>query len=148
MKRILFFDDEPFISSYLFKNLQENYGWKGNKEIIFVSTIEELLEQINNNDVCYDLFILDIMVPTPSDGLKKLFTQHELDAMNSGMSFGLVIAKKIRQKLCYKNVPVLYLSARTIPPIPDSEKGYTAYMRKPVSPEEISRKMNEILFNH
>ena len=33
MKKILFFDDEPIVSDYLVKNLQENYEWVGDKEI-------------------------------------------------------------------------------------------------------------------
>jgi CheY-like chemotaxis protein len=145
MQKILFFDDEPFIIGYLVNNLQENFGWKGDKEIVFVSTIDDLLNEINNNVETYSLFVLDVMAPMPSYELAKQFSRQELDEMDDGMSLGLVMAKKIRQMEHYSKVPVLYLSARIIPPIPDLEKEYTAYIRKPVSAEEISKIMDELL---
>lgn len=147
MKKVLIFDDEPFIMDYLIKSLREIYGWNGDKEIDFVSTVGELLNKTNSSDETYSLFVLDVMVPMPSGDFKKQFTQQELDEMLGGMSTGLVIVKKIRQLERYTKTPVLYLSARDIPNILDSEKEFTAYIRKPVSAEEISKKMNELLAN-
>ena len=147
MQKVLFFDDEPFVIGYLVQNLQDNFGWVKDKEIKLVSSFVDLLHEINNNDETYSLFVLDVMVPMPSDELRKQFTQQELDEMHNGMSTGLVMAKKIRQIERYAKVPILYLSARIIPNIPDSEKNYTFYIRKPVSTEEISKKMDELLAN-
>ena len=141
MQKILFFDDEPFVTNYLVKSLQEIYGWT----ITYVSTIDDLLKEVKHNSEIFSLIVLDIMAPMPSGELKKQFTQQELDEMCDGMSLGLVMAKKIRQIEHYTKVPVLYLSARTSPYVPDSEKGYTAYIRKPVSPGEISKEMNNLL---
>ena len=80
MKKVLFFDDEPFITNYLICNLRENHGWKGDKRIDFVSTVDELFEKISNEET-YDLFVLDIMAPMPSGELKKQFTQQELNEL-------------------------------------------------------------------
>jgi CheY-like chemotaxis protein len=145
MKKILFFDDEPFIIGFTVKCLQEIYGWNGDKEIDFVSTVDELLDKINNKNKIYCLFVLDVMVPMPSGELKKQFSQQELDEMDDGMGIGLVMAKKIRQIERYTKIPVLFLSGRDIPNILDSEKDYTAYIKKPASAEEISKKMDELL---
>lgn len=145
MQKILFFDDEPFITNYMVRNLQENYEWNGDKEMTFVSNVEDLLQIINNDDLTYNLFVLDLMAPMPSGEEKKQFSQDELDNMDEGRLLGWVMAKKIRKMEKYKNVPVLYLSARSTPPISDSEKEYTAYTRKPVSPVEISKMMKELL---
>ena len=148
MKKVLFFDDEPSITNYLVMNLRDNYGWKGEKEITFVSTVEDLLNEINKNDVTFDLFVLDVMVPMPSEELKKQFSQNELDKMDSGRRLGFVMAEKIRRIDKYKSVPVLYLSARINSPIPDSERDYTFYLRKPVSAGEITQKMEDLLKLH
>lgn len=145
MQKILFFDDEPFITKYIVRNLKENFGWNGEREITLVPNVEELLQTIDSDDLTYDLFVLDLMVPMPSGEVKKQFSQDELDNMDEGRLLGWVMANKIRKKEKYKKVPVLYLSARSTPPISDAEKGYTVYIRKPVSPVEISRIMNELL---
>lgn len=145
MQKILFFDDEPFITNYIVRNLKENYGWNGEREITLVSNVEDLLQIIDSEDLTYNLFVLDLMAPMPSGEVKKQFSQDELDKMDEGRLLGWVMANKIRKMEKYKIVPVLYLSARSTPPISDSEKEYTAYIRKPVSPVEISRMMNELL---
>ena len=140
MKKILFFDDEPYISKYLVQTLR--FEWE---DITLVSIVDALLKEIKKDDVTYDLFILDVMAPMPSDKLKEQFTQEEWEKMDFGMSMGLVLSEKIRREKKYTDVPIIYLTARQIPPIPESEKGITAYLRKPVSPDEISDKMNELL---
>lgn len=147
MKKILFFDDEPFITMYIIKNLQENYGWKGDKEITFVSTVDELLDEIIHNDRTYNLFVLDVMASAsmPSKKIMEYFLQEELNDGFYGMSIGLVLAKKIRGMEKYKNVPILFYTARRIPPIPESEKEITTYIMKPASAGEISLKMNDLL---
>lgn len=144
MKKILFFDDEPFVSDYLVKNLQENYEWVGDKEITFVSTVGDLLNEIKNENVTYDLFVLDVMVPMLSENLKDSFSNEELIKMNYGMSTGIVISKTIRKMEKYKDVPILFLSSRSIPTITEFSET-TASLRKPISPEEISNKMKEML---
>ena len=143
MVKVLVFDDEPFVINYLVKSLQDFYGWKGDKEIIFISTVNEFLFEIIHNANEYDLFMLDVMAPVPSVGFKGLLSKEETNKMDDGMSTGLVFAEKIRK--LKEKAPVLFLTARNIPPIPESEKGYTAYIRKPASPKEISDKMNELL---
>lgn len=149
MQKVLFFDDQPSITTYLVKNLQENFGWKGDREITFVSTVEDLCQQINQCNETFDIFVLDVMAPMPSSGeLKKQFSLQELEEMQDGRNFGLVMAKKIRRLVHYERTPILYLSAKIIPPISDMEKRYTAYIRKPISPEEISKKMDELLNAH
>lgn len=145
MKKVLFFDDEPFIMNYLIKSLREIYGWSGDKEIVFVSTVGELLDKLNSEDETYSLFVLDLMVPMPTGEVRNHFNQAELDKMDEGRLTGYVMAEKIRKIEKYKKVPVLYLSARTSPPISEIEGEYTMYMRKPCKAEEISNKMDELL---
>lgn len=145
MNKILFFDDEPAVMGYLVQNLKNNYGWIGDKEIVFVSTIYDLFAELNSNREVYSLFVLDVMAPTPVVKLEKYFSQREWDDMDEGVNAGIVLANKIREMEKYKMVPILFLSARNITPISESEKGYTAYIRKPVSPKELSEKMNELL---
>lgn len=145
MKKILFFDDEPFVMSYLIKCLMENLEWSGDKELVFVSTIQDLLTEINSIKEVYDLFVLDVMAPMPSDKLEEYFSKKEWIKMDGGMNAGIVLAEKIRKIEKYKNVPILFLSARSISTIPDSENPNTVYIRKPVSSAEITKKINELL---
>lgn len=145
MKKILFFDDEPFITEYLIKSLQEIHGWKGDKEISLVSTVDGLLDKMNSDDETYCLFVLDLMAPMPEGEVRESFNQDELNRMDEGRLTGYVMARKIRKIEKYKKVPILYLSARTSPPISEMEKEYTKYLRKPFLSEDISQKMNELM---
>lgn len=146
MKKILFFDDDTFIiSNYLVTNLRENYEWTGDKEITFVSSVDNLLKEINDRNVTYNLFVLDVMAPLPQN-LKENFTEQEMHSLGvDGMNTGLVMAKKIRNMKKYKKVPILYLTARNIPNLPETDKQITAILRKPVPTDDISNKMKELL---
>lgn len=141
MKKILFFDDEPFISKYLVQSLNEHFGWE---DISFISTTDELINEVTNENVTYDLFVLDVMAPMPSDNLTNIFTQVELNKMDEGRSVGVVMAEKIRENKKYLNVPIVFLTARIIH-IPDTIRGKSDYLRKPISPEELSNKMEKLL---
>lgn len=145
MKKILFFDDDSFITKWLINNLKENYGWnKANEtEIIFCAELDQLLVEINDKNKQYDLFVLDIMSPEPSGDLRNAFTEEELLRMNGGMSTGIVMKDKIRQQERYKNVPILYLSARLVPA--QYLDKITIHIRKPESAEVISQTMSELL---
>ena len=145
MRKILFFDDDSFITQWLIKNLKVNYGWDKNHstEITQIADLGKLLTEITDSDKQYDLFVLDIMSPEPSDDLKKSFTDEELLRMNGGMSTGIVMKDKIRQQERYKNVPILYLSARLVPA--QYLDNITIHIRKPESAEVISQTMSELL---
>ena len=143
MQNILFFDDDSFATNYLIQNLKDNYGWKGDKEITFVSTSDELLNEIIKNADSYDLFVLDVIAGIPSNTPNNFFSAKDRNKMADGYSLGLVMAEKIRK--VKKNVPILYLSGGLTLPIPDSERGFTTFIKKPVSPEELSKEMNRLL---
>ena len=144
MKRILFFDDEPFISNMLIENLQKNYGWSNDKqgEITFVSTPKALFEKANDVNLEYDLFVLDIMVPIDQIEKMNLFSNEEIGRMQDGDNTGVVCAEKLRSMRKYKDVPILFLSARIQPSImmPNSD-----YLEKPTFASELSLKMKEML---
>ena len=145
MQKILFFDDEPVITGYLVSNLKENFGWKENREIVLVSQVNDVFDMINNSTEKFDLFVLDVMAPVPVEEGADRFDQDEINKMDEGRLSGCVLAEKIRKNKEYEKVPIIYLSARKIPPSHDSEKNFTCYIRKPVSPSEISKKMNDLL---
>ena len=148
-KNILFFDDEEYVSSYMISNLEENYGWKEEKEIKFVSTIDKLLKELNNEEIVYDLFVLDVMIPNPLDNLKEHFSQEEWRILeeSDGRNRGIGLAKRIRRMPKYNKVPILFLTAKPSISIPESDRNYTAFINKPASPSEISKTMNKLLKN-
>lgn len=143
MKRILFFDDESFVTKMLISNLQINYGWNQNNlgEITFVSTPKELFDKVNEK-VKYDLYVLDIMVPIELINKTDLFSKGEIDKMQKGDNTGVVIAEKIKEITGDKKVPVLFLSARMQP---SKMEENTDYIEKPAYALDISEKMKKLL---
>lgn len=144
MKRILFFDDELFITKMLIENLQKNYDWCVDKygEITFVSTPKELFDKVNNVNLKYDLFVLDIMVPVDQIEKLNLFSKEEIERCQDGENTGVVCAEKLRNMSKYKDVPILYLSARIQPSL---MAPYTDYLEKPIFASELSEKIKEML---
>ena len=140
MINVLFFDDDPYIIFPLVEILEKEFGWKGDKKIIPVCDTCQLLKEIYNDKIKYDLFVLDVVAPICPTG----FTKEELDDIYFGFNLGLVIARKIRKMKKYKDVPILYLSAR-LPHIPESEKEITFFLEKPTLEEKISNAMRILL---
>ncbi len=141
MKRILFFDDEPFITKLLIDNLQNNHGWSKDNlgEITFVSKPEDVIGKAKKT--IYDLFVLDIMVPIDQIG-KDIFTYEEIGRMQNGDNTGVVIAEKIRSMNNYDKVPILFLSARIQP---SQKMDNTDYIEKPAFASVVSEKMKTLL---
>lgn len=145
MKRILFFDDEPFIANVLIDNLRRNFGWNesNDREITFVSSSKELFDEVKS-ETTYDLFVMDIMAPIFQIEQAFDFSKKEIEAMQDGENTGMVFAEKIRQIGKYKNVPILFLSARRQPA---NMLDNTAYIEKPVFAKVISEKMEKLIKN-
>ena len=141
--RVLYFDDEPFISCAIVKNL-EQLGW----DTSLVSEIDELFKELNNNH--YDALIMDIMAPTPSaNNLYVTFTRKEIEDMNNGLNTGVVLTKKILTMPKYKGIPILFLSARKnpLPENPELNNCNCDYLRKPQLSRTVDMKLKELL-NH
>lgn len=136
MKKILFFDDDKYITEYLIRNLKENWGWTAEKdrEITLITNTDEMLKEIYS-DRKYDLFILDIMAPLPTEDNEHII-KNDIKAMDR-LNTGIVIARKIREQERYKDTPIIYLSAKDVTNIES--------IRKPVSAQELSKKMDGLL---
>lgn len=137
-KKVLFFDDELFISRVLAESLQL-FGW----DVTLVSEINELFKIIKSE--CYDIIILDIMAPIPEIENESIrFTKKEIDEMDNGINTGVVIAKKIWE--LKQEIPILFLSARradTIVQLPKTR--IFDYIRKSEQARIISDKLLELL---
>lgn len=133
--KILFFDDEKAIAETLQKNVE-----LFNFDVTLVSTISELFEKINKDDV-YDLIIMDCMSPMPSSDEVKQFSSKELSNMDNGRRVGEILVEKIRSETKYANVPVLFYSAR------EYVKSYTKakHIRKPELAKTIVGEINNLL---
>jgi|GEM_PF-2784399 len=142
MKKILFFDDDKFITEYLIRNLKENWGWNTEKdrEITLITNTDEMLKEIYS-DRKYDLFILDIMAPLPAEDNEHII-KNDIKAMDR-LNTGIVIARKIREQEKYKDTPIIYLSAKHITNIESTK--VDSYFRKPVSARELSGAMETLL---
>ena len=141
MEKILFFDDEEFLSGLLIKNLRNNFQLN----ITSVSGIEPFLKEIENVSIVYSLFIMDIMAPLPIEVIaKNKFTPEEIKEMDDGMNTGFVLAKKIWALQKYKDAHIIFLSARDIE-IPKEYEHLSTCFRKPEKASVIANKINEIL---
>lgn len=139
-KRILHFDDDPFISRALDQSL-ELFGW----EVTLVSEIDELFLNLQNNR--YDVIIMDILAPVPSLNNKYVnFTQKEIEQMEGGMNTGVVLAKKIWQSESHNNIPILFLSARynSIFYHQLANKYNCRYLRKPILASTVNAVLKEL----
>lgn len=110
MPKILLVDDEPDIVEFLRYNLErENY------DVIVGYDGLQALRKLSENP---DLIILDIMMP-------------HLD--------GFEVYKKIRKKAEFKDVPVIFLTAKSgeESEIEGLELGASDYIQKPISPKKL-----------
>ena len=141
-KKVLFFDDEPFITAALTHSL-ELFGWK----VTLVSEIDDLFKELKTRQ--FDILILDLMAPIPNQENKYInFTLDEIDAMKDaqGTNVGVILAKKIWNKM-KKSIPILFLSAKKNPIPEDLElKRITCdYLRKPQFARAVDEKLKELL---
>lgn len=137
-KKILYFDDEMSLAKPLVENLKR----KG-LNIKLVSTIHDLFNELKN-DILYNLIILDIMAPLPSDDSvdKEIFSDNEINQMNNGLETGKVLFSRLRKVEKHQNIPILFYSAKRIPSISVVN---TYYIRKPELASEIFKKIETIL---
>ena len=142
--RVLHFDDEPFLISALAKSL-EFWDW----DVTFVSEIDELFYELKNNH--YDVLIMDIMAPTPQlENDHVTFSQEEIQRMSNGLNTGVILTEKIWRLEEYRDIPVLFLSARNRP---DEitlflQSGHKCeYLIKPQLAKTIDEKLRELLSN-
>lgn len=139
-KKVLYFDDEPFITEALARSL-ELFGW----DVRNVSEIDYLFNELKTHQ--FNVLILDIMAPVPNTENRYVsFTPEEIDKMDNGLNVGIVLAKKIWYEL-KMNIPILFLSAKKnpIPEEPDLEKIKCDYLRKPQLAKDVEKKLNELL---
>jgi len=110
MKKILLVDDEPDIVEFLKYNLEQQ-----NFEVIIGYNGEEALQMLTKKP---DLIMLDIMMP-------------KLD--------GFETCKRIREKKEFKNIPIIFLTARVgeIDEIKGLELGASDFIQKPISPNKL-----------
>lgn len=110
MKKILLVDDEKDIVEFLKYNLEQN-----NFSVIVGYNGEEALQMLNEKP---DLIILDIMMPKLN---------------------GFDTCKRIREKNEFKNVPIMFLTAKDgeINEIKGLELGANDFVQKPISPSKL-----------
>jgi two-component system, OmpR family, alkaline phosphatase synthesis response regulator PhoP len=117
-KRILLVDDEPDIIEFLQYNLvREGF------EVISAKDGIEALRKISEKP---DLIILDIMMPNMD---------------------GFEVCKKIRSKESLKNIPIIFLTAKSseVDEIAGLELGANDYVKKPISPKKLIARVNSNL---
>lgn len=140
--KILYFDDEKWMSGTLQKNMQESYP---QYEINRVGTIEGFFEELESSKK-YDVIILDIMAPMSmileNEKVKNKFNNIEIQAMADGSNVGEILYQKIRSSEGYSSTPILFYSARRMFSIHGDN---TAFLRKPVFAESIHEIIKSLL---
>ena len=121
MSKILYIDDEIYITHSLCKNLTSIYGFK-------VDLITDYRKFENELQKGYDCIMLDVMMPI----LPSFFTTDELLTIKSESKVGVVLFNKIRK--LYPKIPILFYSA--ISSIECDE--YSAFLRKPELAKNIA----------
>ncbi len=117
--RILIVEDDLFqIKLLRFKLVKDGY------QVDYATNGLEALEKLKNNK--YDLILCDIMMP--------------------GMD-GFLFIKKIKEHPRWKDIPLIFLTARTDEPsiVKGLELGADDYLTKPFSPQELSVRIKKVL---
>ncbi len=140
-KRVLYFDDEPYITRAQAASL-ELLGW----DVTQVSEIDELFKELR--DSRFDIIILDMMSPLPNENNRYVnFTLEEIEEMDEGRNTGIVLAKRIWKQ--DSKLPILFMSARQFPDNAKDEfshHGYRlAYLRKPELAKTVNDEMEKLL---
>ena len=118
-KRILVVDDDELVLMAINELLKpEGY------EVHPVSSGSEALEKLDQDG--YDLLMLDIIMP-------------EMD--------GFELCKKIREKEGYKEIPIVFLSAKSREEDRNRgiEVGANLFLSKPISPEKLLEIISDTL---
>ena len=141
--KLLFFDDDPITVKSLTLNLNK-MGWS----VKYVIDIDTLFYELSLNH--YDILILDLVAPIPVIEECKYvnFEESDIDEMgDDGTLTGVVLAKKIWAIDEYKEIPVLFHSARCSPIPGDNElqNGKCSFIRKPEFAIGIDKKLREML---
>jgi len=146
MKKILFFDDEPFYVNLLINNLKLNYDWTADKkgEIKFISDPVEMIDEINSGNL-YDLFVIDIMIPSYGIEKKGIFNKKEIQRIERDNNMGILIAEKIRAVEKYKKTSIIFLSAKGDREISGSLGAPIDCVTKPALAKDLSEKMAKML---
>lgn len=121
VKKILIVDDDPGIS-YTVKNGLE--GLDADYKVESVDSGERCLEFLQDNKIP-DLILLDIMMPKMS---------------------GWETLKKIKENLSWKNIPVVFLTARK-DQVAKNAGGFFGedYVEKPFNIPELKQRIEKIL---
>ena len=124
MSKILYIDDEIYLTNSLCKNLMSNYGFK-------VDLITDYRGFENELKKGYDCIMLDVMMPI----LPSFFTAEELATIQNESKVGILLFNKIRK--LYPKMPILFYSA--VRSLECDE--YSAFLRKP----ELTKTIADIL---
>lgn len=143
-KKVLHFDDEPFLSRAVGESLNLLDEW----DVTLVAEIDELFRELQNNQ--YDAVIMDIMAPIPPlENEHVKFTQKEIEEMDGGINTGVVLAKKIMYTTQYKDIPILFLTARSLSYIIDdpdfANNNKCGFIRKPALASDICNALQDLL---
>ena len=90
---------------------------------------------------------MDNMAPIPNKDNNYInFSSTEIDEMDMGLNAGVVLAKKIWREF-YKDIPILFLSAKKNPIPEDSElNNYNCdYLRKAQLAKDVDDKLRKML---
>jgi CheY-like chemotaxis protein len=122
MKKIMLIDDEEDQIFGIKTALENKYG--DEYEVIPANNGAECFELLNNNKLP-DLIVLDIMMPEMS---------------------GWKVLDKLKENPSWKNIPVVFLSART-DDIAKNAGEFLGddYIEKPVMVEELKKRIDKLL---
>ena len=121
MKKIMIVDDNPDCLLSV-KEILENKD--GDYKVICVSSGIRCLKSLQNNEIP-DLILLDIMMPKMS---------------------GWETLKNLQENPLWKNIPVVFLTARTDDIAENAGKFLaTDYIEKPFDMDDLKRKIDNIL---
>jgi DNA-binding LytR/AlgR family response regulator len=122
MLHIAICDDNNAICAYLINFIQANFP-EYNYKIHDFSSGTELLREIKEENQIYNLILLDLL-------------------MNGGDSDGIPTAAALRQLPSHRDAMIMFITSHDAPPSPIVDVHPFAYLKKPIQPDDLHRKLN------
>ena len=79
-------------------------------EVNFVSSIDDLFQELKRRPDYYKFLILEIVSPVPQECKHISFTEQEFNEMRNGSTTGIVLAKKIWEAFP-NDYPIIFISS-------------------------------------
>jgi len=138
-KKILWVDDSFVDVFHQLMAYEDELKYSGGFDIVKIEHPDKALDILEKGDEVFACIILDIMLPYGTR-----FNRGETEA---GNKTGIILASKIRQRVKYKDVPIVLLTGVRINPetLAEYQKEYHCFFKADITAEKFRDEIRTIV---